>query len=296
MTTNDVRYLSDAGLARITNEPKLVALLQYCRADPSLSIFLRGSTIDVYWEGFVVFHVTVSTGKIRVGSESDKLRAGLPLGLGPWDAARIPAYIAWVKEQRAAKVATSAPELRFEAAVIRDNQMLGSPVIVLDRQVARAGGKEQLDLMLLDVGTSRLAMAELKVARNPEIAGPVLAQLHRYITAFSEHGLQYAKVLEQMKALGLVANRRASVVPSKPLPIVMLAGVAVRKLGAAEDHPRLHQLYRADAAKRMELPDWDARLLLFPRQTEQSYTIATSLEDLPRIKDWCERNLTDLGA
>ena len=38
---------------------------------------------------------------------------------------------------------------------------------------------------------------------------------------------------------------------------------------------------------------WDARLLLFPRQAEQSFSIPTSLVDLPTIEDWCARNLTE---
>lgn len=289
------RHLTDKTLSRLREAPKLVALLQYCRADPSLSIFLRGSTLDVYWEGFVVFHVTVSSGKMRIGSESDKPVEGLPTSLDDWDPAHLPEHIAWVKDLRADRVATKAPELRFEAAVIRDNQAVGSPVMVLDRQIAGPGGKDQLDLMLLDVGSSRLALAELKVERNPEVGGPVLLQLQRYVDAFGDLAEEYVKILDQMQQLGLAANRRAEIDASKPpIPVVMLAGVPVRKLGAPKDSPLLHSLWRKNKEILATSPDWDARMLLFPRHAEQSFSIPSSLDDLPKIAQWCARNLSDL--
>lgn len=142
------RALHEDVLERVRTDHNLVALVQYCRADPSLSIFLRGPRdLDVYWEGSVVFHVTISSGKLRVGSEHDEPVEDLPTSFDDWDPARLPEYIAWVKDLRAVRVATKTPELRFEAAVIRDNQAAGSSVMVLDRQIAGPGGKDQLDLM-----------------------------------------------------------------------------------------------------------------------------------------------------
>src|SRR6266536_95692 len=286
------RHLTDKAFARARDDPKLVALLQYCRADPSLSIFLRGDTLDVYWEGFVVFHVTISSRKILVGSERDKPVGGLPTSLDDWDPALLPEHIAWVKNLRAEKVATRAPELRFEAAVIRDNQAVGAPVVVIDRQIASPGHKGQLDLMLLDVGSSRLALAELKVQRNPEIGGPVLEQLQGYVNAFGKLAPEYRKVLCQMQRLGLAANRQATIdTQQQPIPSVMLAGVPVRKLGAPSDSRALHTLRQ----KNKEIPATcpDARMLVFPRQADQSFSIPTSLEELPTIEDWCARNLSE---
>src|SRR6266540_240448 len=132
-------HLTEKALARAHEDPHLVALLQYCRADPSLSIFLRGKTLDVYWEGFVVFHIVVSPRKLRIGSQGDTPVAGWPTTLDDLDPALLPEHIAWVKNLRAEKVATRAPELRFEAAVIRDNQAVGAPVMVIDRQIASPG-------------------------------------------------------------------------------------------------------------------------------------------------------------
>ncbi len=287
------RHLTDKAFARARDDPKLVALLQYCRADPSLSIFLRGDTLDVYWEGFVVFHVTISSRKIRVGSERDKPVGGLPTSLDDWDPALLPDHIAWVKNLRAERVATKAPELRFEAAVIRDNQAVGSPVMVIDRQIARPGRKDQLDLMLLDVGSSRLALAELKVKRNSEIGGPVLDQLQRYVNAFGALAPEYVEILKQMQRLGLVANPQAMIdLQRQPIPIVMLAGIPVRKLGAPSDSPLLHTLRQKNKEILASCPGWDARMLVFPRQADQSFSIPTSLEDLPRIEDWCARYLS----
>ncbi len=199
-----------------------------------------------------------------------------------------------MKDRRADRVATEVPELRFEAGVIRDNQAVGSPVVVLDRQVAGPGGKDQLDLMLLDVGSSRLGLAELKVARNKEIGGPVLEQLERYVESFGDLRGQYAEILEQLKRLGLAANRNASVdLKAKPISIVMLAGLPVHKLGADADDPRLEKLRVANAKKVADDEGWDARILMFPRHLGQSFSIPTSLADLPTIEDWCSRNLSD---
>jgi len=285
------RHLTEKDFQSARNHPNLVALLQYCRADSSLSIFLRGKALDVYWEGFVVFHVTFPTG-LRIGSQSDTPVAGWPTTLDDLDPALLPEHIAWVKNLRAEKVATRAPELRFEAAVIRDNQAVGAPVVVIDRQIARPGHKGQLDLMLLDVGSSRLALAELKVQRNPQIGGPVLEQLQGYVNAFGELAPEYAKVLCQMQRLGLAANRQATIDPDQPpIPIVMLAGVPVRRLGAPSDSRALHTLRQ----KNKEIPATcpDARMLVFPRQADQSFSIPTSLEELPTIEDWCARNLSE---
>jgi hypothetical protein len=291
------RHLTNKAFARLREEPKLVALLQYCRADPSLSIFLRGTTIDVYWEGFVVFHVTLSSGRMRIGSERDEPLEGLPNSLDDWDPAHLPEHISWVKDLRADKAATKVPELRFESAVIRDNQAVGSPVMVLDRQVAGPGGKDQLDLMLLDVGSGRLGLAELKVARNREIGGSVLKQLQRYIAAFGELVPEYTKILTQTQELGLAANRHARITPgTAPIPIVMLAGLPVRKLGAPSDSALLHALRKQNSEIVAKDPLWAARLLVFPRHTEQCFTIPSSLEDLPTIQQWCDRNLIPQGT
>jgi hypothetical protein len=292
-TTGFSRALTEDGLERFRDDPRYAALLQYCRADPSLSVFLRGKTIDVYWEGFVVFHVVVSSGKLQIGSTSDTPAPGWPTKLSDLDPAMLPEYIARVKDRRADKVATKVPELRFEAGVIRDNQAAGSPVVVLDRQVAGPGGKDQLDLMLLDAGSSRLALTELKVERNSEIAGPVLDQLERYVASFGALREQYAAILDQMKALGLVANRNATVdLTASPIPVVMLAGVQVKKFGADADDPRLHALRGANAKKLSTIKGWDARLLLFPRHLGQSFAIPMSLADLPTVQQWCARNLS----
>ncbi len=287
------RTLTPKGLEKFRQEAFYAALLHYCRADPSLSIFLRGKTVDVYWEGFVVFHVVVSTGRLQIGSTSDAPVPGWPQRLADLDPARLPEYIAAVKERRAEKAATKVPELRFEAGVIRDNQAVGSPVLVVDRQIAAPGGKDQLDLMLLDVGSSRLGLAELKVARNNEIGGPVLEQLQRYRDAFGQLGPEYGAICGQMKDLGLLANRNATVDTSRdPLIVLMLAGVPVRKLGAEEDSPLLHKLRSANAKKVAAVPGWECRLVVFPRQLDQSFAVPTSLEDLPTIERWCARNLT----
>ena len=69
------RHLNKEALRKVRENPKLAALVQYCRADPSLSIFLRGSTLDVYWEGFVVFHVVISSGRIRIEASLSDLLA-----------------------------------------------------------------------------------------------------------------------------------------------------------------------------------------------------------------------------
>jgi hypothetical protein len=287
------RTLTPEGLKKFHEDPSYAALLQYCRADPSLSIFLRGKTVDVYWEGFVVFHVVLSTGRLQIGSATDVPVPGWPSILSEMDPAMLPEYIARVKDRRADKAATKIPELRFEAGVIRDNQEVGGPVAVLDRQIAGPGGKDQLDLMLLDVGSSRLALAELKVVGNREIGGQVLDQLDRYINAFGTLGEDYAAIYSQMRDLGLVSNRNATVASvMRPIPIVMLAGVPVRKLGADRDDPLLHALKLADKRRRTAEKDWDARMLLFPRHIGQSFSIPSSLEDLPTISAWCARNLT----
>jgi hypothetical protein len=287
------RTIKKEELAKFKDDARYAALLQYCRADPSLSVFLRGRTVDVYWEGFVVFHVVVSSGKLQIGSTSDTPVPGWPKKLSELDPARLPEYIARVKDRRADKAATEVPELRFEAGVIRDNQAPGSPVVVLDRQVAGPGGKDQLDLMLLDAGSSRLGLAELKVARNPEIAGAVLDQLERYVESFGELREQYAEVHSQMKDLGLVANRNATVDrKAKPIAVVMMAGVQVKKFGAEADDRRLDALRAANAKKATTVKGWDARILLFPRQMGQSFSIPTSLADLPTIEQWCARNLS----
>lgn len=288
------RALREDVFERVRTDHNLVALVQYCRADPSLSIFLRGPRdLDVYWEGSVVFHVTISSGKLRVGSEHDQPVEDLPTSFDDWDPARLPEYIAWVKDLRAARVATKTPELRFEAAVIRDNQAAGSPVMVLDRQIAGPGGKDQLDLMLLDVGSSRLALAELKVETNKEVGGPVLQQLQRYVGAFGALTHEYTEVLTQMQKLGLTANRQATIDQlGQPIPIVMLAGLSVKKLGAQKDSSLLHALWTANKELLAEDPKWDGRMLVFPRHAEQSFSIPTSLQDLPGIEEWCDRNLS----
>jgi hypothetical protein len=83
-----------------------------------------------------------------------------------------------VKNRRADKVATKMPELRFEVGVIRANQAGGSPG--RRSQVTPPGGKDQLGLMLLlDAGSSRVAVTVVKVKRDSEIPGPVLDQLDR---------------------------------------------------------------------------------------------------------------------
>ena len=68
----------------------------------------------------------------------------------------------------------------------------------------------------------------------------------------------------------------------------MLAGVPVRKFGAESDDPLLDALKIANDKK-----GWDARMIVFPRHIDQSFSIPTSLEDLPTISTWCRRNLSD---
>ena len=288
-----LRWLKDGALLQLREDPKLVALLQFCRADLSLSIFLRGSTLDVYWEGFVVFHVSLASGTLQVGSAKiDKAGGDRPASLAALDPADIPRLVDWVKGRRAEKAAFGSPELRFETAIIRDNRALGSHVMVLDRQIAQPGVKGRLDLMLLDVGSSRLAVAELKVERNPDVRRPVLGQLQHYVDVFSNLAPDYAKVLSQMQLLGLVANRHATVNPNeKPLPVLLLAGLPVKKLGASKDSPRLYQLYEANKVLAAD-SNWDARMMVFPRHDQQSFSIPIPLDHLPTIDAWCSRYLS----
>jgi hypothetical protein len=97
-----------------------------------------------------------------------------------------------------------------------------------------------------------------------------------------------------MKDLGLAANRNAQVDPDEdPIPVLMLAGVPVKKLGADKDDRRLHALRVANLKKAGAQKAWDARMLVFPRHLDQSFSIPNSLDDLPTIEEWCARNLSD---
>ena len=281
------RSLLDASLARLKERPG-AGLLGYCAADPDLSVFLRGDALDVYWEGLVVFHVALPSGRLQVGSGSDRPPQSFPRNLKDLTPSLIPTLVGWVKDHRAKKIGT-IPELRFESRVVRDNRGQGSPVLVIDRQIARPGISQRLDLLLLDVGSKRLALAELKADGNAETTGAILDQLDRYGKTFgNDRALRadYETHLGQLKDLGVITNGEAGIdVDREPLAIVMLAGFSVKSLGGGTTRGHFKKLL---AKKKASYPTADVRMVTFPHWVEGTFTLPTPLSHLPTVEEWSD--------
>jgi len=281
------RSISEASERSLSDEQG-VALLEFCAADPDLSVFLRGTYLNVYWEGFEVFRVTLPGGKLQIGSaKADAPPQGFPRSLKDLAPPLLPSLVGWVKEKREGKLA-SIPELRFEARVVRDNRSAASPVLVIDRQIARPGVSERLDLLLLDVGSKRLALAELKADGNPQTTGHVLDQLDGYRKTFGGMALRRdcEKHLGQLQRLGVITNPTANIdIEADPMLVVMLAGFTVQSLGGGRTRGHFKKLL---AKKKADYPNSEIRMGTFPHAIQGQFAIPTPLTHMPTIEEWSD--------
>lgn len=104
-------------------------------------------------------------------------------------------------------------EITFEQSLMTDN-MEGADFIILDRQVQAEGtDRKKLDLLAarrIQDGLYQFVAVEVKLGRNPELAGPVANQLSGYVARIEENFDDYAQCYStnhaQKHALGLFSQ------------------------------------------------------------------------------------------
>ncbi len=106
-------------------------------------------------------------------------------------------------------------EVTFEQMLITDNPP-NPEFIIIDRQVTGGAlGRIRLDLLALRLVSAqdnsyRFVILEVKLGRNPDLAGKVLKQLRGYMKRISDQLLDFAECYQrtywQMRAMGLFNN------------------------------------------------------------------------------------------
>lgn len=230
------RRLSPESLEVLLNDPVCKRVVEAVKHDDCLDLQLRGSYVDVYYAGFSVFQIKTASRAIRLGSEIEKTQRPHPW-TKTWmtldevkdtDDDDINAAVDWVKTERAPKLANEGRETEFESHVVRDNHSKESSVIVLDRQIVQPGWRMRLDLIMYDVASERLVLAELKLLSNPEAAGDVFKQLLLYQGLLANNpgiAASYPHIYEQKAALGLIDHDLDMMrVDRPPLLLYLLGG------------------------------------------------------------------------
>lgn len=230
------RRLSPESLEVLLNDPVCKRVVEAVKRDDNLDLQLRGSYVDVYYAGFSVFQIKPASRAIRLGSEIEKTQRPHPW-TKTWmrldevkDAGDddIKDAVEWVKTERAPKLANGGRETEFESNVVHDNHSRESSVIVLDRQIVQPGWRMRLDLIMYDIASERLVLAELKLLSNPEAAGDVFKQLLLYQGLLANNpgiAASYPHIYEQKAALGLIDHDLDMMrVDRPPLLLYLLGG------------------------------------------------------------------------
>jgi len=286
------RRLRGSDLDLLRTHPLLQLLVETVRNDDELDLQLRGLYVDIYYQGYNAFQIHFPGRKVRLGSEHDKDRPEYwPKKWMPIDdisTEHVPQALQWVKIQRDKQLALD--ERQFESVVVRDNRAADSVAVVLDRQIVQPGWKQRLDLLLYDLESERLVLAELKLISNKEIAGDVFEQLLRYQGLLANNPqiqATYPHVFEQKVALGLVEHDlHALRVDRPPLLLLLLAG-----LNEHTSKGKVDRLCAGAKRKHSEFRSLDVRV-----QSWSDFSLAPCrippISQLPPFEEWFERNVS----
>jgi hypothetical protein len=161
-------------------------------------------------------------------------------------------YVRCLPDLRKRAAERHGHEGRLEAKCLKAN-LVGTPLLVFDRQVAMAGLPDRIDVLAASADRARplLVAVELKRGLNNDIQS-VAAQTLKYMELLDPDGrglrldiaLAYARVCAQMLALGLRA----------PDPSLIKPGMAVAGLAALAEYSaesRLLQRAQSDAPTRL---------------------------------------------
>jgi hypothetical protein len=284
------RHLSEPLVGLLLSHSAGTEILRITKRDPELQAQLRGSSLDVYYQGYIMFRVG-NGGSLQVGSIHDGWTE-VPTNLDGLSPSDVPKWIARVKDARRQQYRPGS-ENSFESKFLRDNERPPSGVLPLDRQIVHPReGLLRVDALLYDLTGEQLVLAELKVHDNPEIRTKVFGQLEGYRSLFERKTSiksEYERVFEQKKRLGLVEHPLERINTAAPPGLLLVvAGHPDSKYGTNMS-PRA--IENALDMKRRRWPHLSVRIAYWPDFQQNNLMLAGPVSELPTFEAWAEEML-----
>ena len=279
------RHLRDDFLFLLQTHPTALAMIDAGRSDPDLDVRLRGTKVDIYFHGYVVFRIG-SNGSLQVGSAARDKGEGFPRRLNEVTPGQVEALINRLKALRQEQYLAKS-ENSFESKFIANNQTMDSAIEVIDRQIVHPGeGLRRIDLLLADTDTGRLVLAELKLEDNPEIRSKVFRQLADYRDLFARRPAiqeDYVRVFEQLRILNLTNGAETIDVSGPPLLALLIGGHPDTSYRSSMSPIAIRNAARK---KRDSHPELDVHTHYWPNFQSQDLLLAKPLRALPRFEEW----------
>lgn len=285
------RRLKSQTLELILTHPTSREILRLTAEDDELQAQLRGSTLDIYYQGYVMFRVG-DQGRLQVGSVHDDWPS-VPHHLEDLAPAEVARWIDIVKVARKRQLRVGS-ENSFESKFLRDNDDPTTATIPLDRQVVHPGeGLRRIDVVLYDVMDRCLVLGELKIHDNPEIRTKVFDQLETYRALFERRSsmrAEYEAIFAQKKQMGLIRHAVDSIeTASAPALLLLLGGHPDSDYGVTMSPRAIENSLRV---KQERWPDLPVRVQYWGNFAQSDLALRHGTSQLPMFEHWAERMLS----